>query len=135
MSRIITAIALVFLFSSPRPGRAERKPSAELARALAAAERARTLPKGAAYVEAVQHAIGRAMQENMGDCFGHFLGWRQPEGFDSVLIIGSAGKLKWIIRDLREPTSACFFSKLIKVQFPPPPADNWPVRFSIHSRH
>lgn len=132
ISRRIPVIALALLFAWMRPCYADKKPSAELARALAAAERARTLPKGEAYVEAVQHAIHGIMYEVMGDCLGHFPGWRQPAGFDSVLIIGSAGKIKWIIRDVREPMSACFFGKLIKLRFPPPPADNWPVRFGIH---
>jgi hypothetical protein len=59
-------------------------------------------------------------------------GVRKPPGFQCVLIIGSTGKPKWIIRDSRDPMAQCFYAKLVKVTYPPPPGDNWPVTFGIN---
>jgi hypothetical protein len=47
------------------------------------------------------------------------------------LIIGKTGKPKWIIRDFRDPMAQCFYAKLVKLTYPAPPTDNWPVIFGI----
>lgn len=105
---------------------AGKKPSPDLEHALTAAERARALPKGREYADAVHTSLRETIYEMLG-CMKHYPGWQWPRGFDSVLIIGKTGKLKWIICDERDPNTTCALKKLLKATFPPPPADNWPV--------
>ena len=110
---------------------AEKKPTPDIEHALAAAERARALPKGQEYVDAVQASLKGTVYEILRDCMGHYPGWSWPRGFDSVLIIGKKGQLKWIICDERDPNTKCALKKLLKATFPLPPADNWPVHFGF----
>ncbi|MBA3963936.1 MAG: hypothetical protein H0X40_18830 [Chthoniobacterales bacterium] len=125
------AILLAIVFFPVVSGMAEQQPSHDLAQALAAAERARTLPKGQEYIDAFQAGLRGTIYDILGDCMGHVPGWQRPQGFRSVLIIGKTGKLKWIIRDARDPMTNCALKKLLKASLPPPPADNWPVTFNF----
>ncbi len=120
-------LAFVIVALPALPVVAGKKPSPDIEHALAAAERARALPKGQEYVDAVQASLRGTVYEILSDCMNHYTGWPWPRGFDSVLIIGKAGKLKWIICDERDPNTKCALKKLLKANFPPPPADNWPV--------
>ena len=113
---------------------AERAPSADLVKALAAAERARGLPKGQEYANAVAASMRGTVFEILRDCMGHYPGWPWPQGFDAVLIIGKTGQLKWIICDERDPNTKCALKKVLKATFPPPPADSWPVHFPFGVR-
>ena len=130
-SPTIARVLAVFILSVTLANAAGKQPSQELKRALAAADRARSLPKGEAYVKATQATIRSVMYDCLRDCLGHVPGWRLPPGFQSVLIIGRTGKLKWIIRDARDPMTSCFLSKIVTLTFPPPPADNWPIKFNV----
>ena len=111
--------------------KAGKLPSPDIMKALAAAERARALPKGQAYADAVQASLRGTVGEILHDCMGHYPDWPWPRGFDSVLIIGKTGNLKWIICDERDPNTKCALKKLLKASFPPPPADDWPVHFGM----
>lgn len=129
--RIVLSVLVVV--STALPCGADTKSSAELDRALAAAAKARATPKGEAYGQAANlvliDAIGRAIK----DCgVINAPGVRRPAGFQAVLIIAASGKLKWVIRDPRDPMANCFLSKTVGLTFPPPPADNWPVLFQIN---
>jgi hypothetical protein len=109
------------------------KPSAELNRAIAAAAKARSTPKGASYQQAAMVVFGKVIGAAIKDCgIRNAPGARSPSGFQAVLIIASSGKLKWIIRDPSNPLSNCFLSKTAGMTFPPPPSDNWPVLFQIN---
>ncbi len=109
------------------------KPSAELDRAIAAAAKARATPKGAAYQQEVMVVFGKVIGAAIKDCgIRNAPGARSPTGFQAVLIIASAGKIKWVIRDPNNPLSNCFLKKTVDLAFPPPPGDNWPVLFQIN---
>jgi hypothetical protein len=109
------------------------EPSAELQKALAAAAKARGTPQGEDYQNAFNGATRDMMFSALKDCLPISApGVRKPAGFQCVLIIGKTGKPKWIIRDSRDPMAQCFYAKLIKLTYPPPPADNWPVVFGIN---
>ena len=109
--------------------------SPELQRAVAAAAKARATPKGEAYGQAANLALGDAMGRAIKDCgVINAPGVRTPPGFQAVLIISSSGKLKWVIHDPSNPMGNCFLSKVVGVTFPSPPADNWPVLFAINMK-
>jgi hypothetical protein len=109
------------------------KSSAELDRAVAAAAKARATPKGEAYSQAANLTLRDVIGSALKDCLPiNAPGVRMPPGFQAVLIIGNTGKLKWVVRDPRDPMANCFLSKTVGVKFPPPPADNWPVLFQIN---
>ena len=131
MTLRIAALALAFVAAFAMPGIGAQT-SAELQRALAAAERAGASEKGREY----QHAFNRAVRDiliaGMRDCISvgpH--GIRSPSSFKCVLIIDKRGKPKWIIRDSRDRVAQCFYGKLVTRTYPAPPADNWPVLFGI----
>jgi hypothetical protein len=124
---------LVVTFALALPFSASAKSSADLDRAVAAAARARATPKGEAYGQAANLALRDVMASAIKDCLPiNAPGMRMPPGFQAVLIIGRTGKLKWIVRNPRDPMANCFLSKTVGVAFPPPPADNWPVLFQIN---
>jgi hypothetical protein len=129
--RIIALLALAAIAFPVLPAKARKNPSPDLEHALAAAERARALPKGQEYADAVQASLHGTIYEILRDCMGHYPGWPWSGGFDSVLIIGKEGKLRWIICDERDPNTKCVLKKLLKATFPPPPADSWPVHFGF----
>ncbi|MEO6872751.1 MAG: hypothetical protein ABI233_11095 [Chthoniobacterales bacterium] len=132
--RAVSVFVFAVMVFPVLPVMAGKKPSPDLEHALAAAERARALPKGQEYADAVRGSLRGTISAILGDCMGHYPGWPWPRGFDSVLIIGKAGQLKWIICDERDPNTKCALKKLLKATFPPPPADNWPVHFGFGSR-
>lgn len=102
---------------------------------MAAAERARATPKGQDYQNTfnASASIRDVMINGIKECLPiNAPGVRKQPGFQCVLIIGKTGKPKWIIRDSREPMAQCFYAKLVKGTYPPPPADNWPVIFGIN---
>lgn len=108
-------------------------PSAELQKAIAAADRARSTQKGEAYQNAFNGAIRDMMFSGLRDCVPiNAPGVRKPPSFQCVVIIGKTGKPNWIIRDSRDALAQCFYAKLVKLTYPPPPADNWPVMFGIN---
>jgi hypothetical protein len=99
----------------------------------AAAERARATPKGQEYQSAFINATKDMMFSGIRDCVPiNAPGVRKAPGFQCVLIIAKTGKPKWIIRDSRDPMAQCFYAKLVKLVYPAPPADNWPVMFGIN---
>ena len=107
--------------------------SGEFQRAVAAAERARATPKGQEYQSAFIDATKDMMFSGVRDCLPiNAPGVRKTPGFQCVLIIAKTGKPKWIIRDSRDPMAQCFYAKLVKLVYPTPPADNWPVVFGIN---
>ena len=115
--------------------RAAPQSSAELQKAMAAAERARATPKGQEYQNTfnASASIREVMINGIKECLPiNAPGVRKPPGFQCVLIIGKTGKPKWIIRDSRDPMAQCFYAKLVKGTYPAPPADNWPVMFGIN---
>jgi hypothetical protein len=127
------ALSLIVGLAGAVTSVAETQSSAELQRAWAAAERARTTAKGQAYQDAFNGSLRNVMLAGMKDCIPiNALGVRKVPGFKCVLIVGRTGKLKWIIRDSRDPIAQCFYAKLIKVTFPPPPADSWPMTFGVN---
>ncbi len=126
-------VVLVFILASVANLPAAPSPSAELQRALAAADRARATPKGREYHEAFNGAIKEVLIAGMRDCVPiHAPGVGGSPGFQCVLILGKDGKPKWIIRDSRDRMAQCFYAKLVKRTYPPPPADNWPVTFGVN---
>lgn len=129
-SRTARAAFLVVVFLAST-GIAARAPTPDLQHALAAAEHARGLPKGQEYADAAEASMRGTVFQILHECMGHYPGWPWPRGFDSVLIIGKTGELKWIICDERDPNTKCALKKVLKATFPPPPADNWPVHFGF----
>ena len=128
----LAAVGLIAL-ASALTFAAAPQPSAELQKAIAAAERARSTPKGEEYQNAFNGAIRDMMPSGLRDCVPISApGVHKPPGFQCVVIIGKTGKPKWIIRDSRDPMAQCFYAKLVKLAYPPPPADNWPVMFGIN---
>jgi hypothetical protein len=125
-------VSMIVIFASSLTSGAGT-PSAELQRAVAAAERARATPKGQEYQDAFNSALRDVMLSGIRDCVPiNAPGVRKPPSFHCVLIVGRTGKPKWIIRDSRDPMAQCFYGKLVKMTFPQPPADNWPVTFGIN---
>ncbi len=109
------------LLSSTVASSAGPQPSAELQKAIAAAERARSTPKGEEYRTAFSRVAGDALFGGTWDCIPiNAPGVRKPPSFQCVLIIGKTGKPKWIIRDSRDPMAQCFYAKLVKLTYPPP---------------
>jgi hypothetical protein len=128
---VVYFLLLAFAWALPRSARA--KSQEDLKQAVAAAARARATPQGEAYGQAANLALRNVMASAIKDCLPiNAPGVRMPPGFQAVLIIGRAGKLKWVVRNPRDPMSNCFLSKTVGVTFPPPPADNWPVLFQIN---
>lgn len=128
----VALVGAIAAWASAATSSAETQGSAELQRAWAAAEQARTTAKGKAYQDAFNGALREVMLSGMKDCIPMTApAFRKTGGFRCVLIVGRTGKLKWVIRDSRDPMAQCFYAKLIKVTFPPPPADNWPMTFGI----
>ncbi len=126
-------VTLLVLLASTVALAAAPQASAELQKAIAAAERARRTPRGEDYQNAFNGATRDMMFDAIKDCLPiKAPGVRKPPGFQCVLIIGKTGKPKWIIRDSRDPMPQCFYAKLVKLTYPPPPADNWPVVFGIN---
>ena len=134
MRRISWAVVtLTAILASALTFGAGPEQSAELQKAIAAAERARETPKGQEYQDAFNGSLRDVMLSGLRDCLPiNAPGVRKPPGFQCVLIIGKTGKPKWIIRDSRDPMAQCFYAKLVKLTYPPPPADNWPVIFGIN---
>ena len=127
------AAGLILVFVSALALAARAQPSAELQKAIAAAERARGTAQGGAYQNAFNGAIRDLMFSGLKDCVPiNAPGVRKPPSFQCVVIIGKTGKPKWIIRDSRDPMAQCFYAELVKLVYPPPPADNWPVMFGIN---
>ena len=132
-STLRIAVSLLIFLTGTVAVSAGPQPSAELQKAMAAAERARATPKGEAYQNAFNGVIADMMFSALKDCVPISApGVRQSPGFQCVLIIGKTGKPKWIIRDSRDPMAQCFYAQLIKRTYPTPPADNWPVTFGIN---
>ena len=126
-------VGILVLLTTTVISRAGLQPSAELQRAVAAAERARATPKGQEYQSAFLNATKDMMFSGVRDCVPITApGVRKAPSFQCVLIIGKTGKPKWIIRDSRDPMAQCFYAKLVKLIYPTPPADNWPVTFGIN---
>ena len=135
LDRKVSWSACFFLvtFALALPSSASAKSSADLEKAVAAAARARATPKGEAYGQAANLALRDVMASALKDCLPiNAPGVRMFPGFQAVLIIGRTGKLKWVVRNPRDPMANCFLSKTVGVTFPPPPADNWPVLFQIN---
>ncbi len=130
----LLAVSLVVLLATTSASTAAPRPSTQLQQAIAAAVRARSTPKGEAYQSTVSDIIVRMMFSAIKDCrVINAPGVPKPAGFQCVVIIGKTGKPKSIIRDSRDPTAQCFYAKLAKLAYPPPPADNWPVMFGINT--
>jgi len=130
LHKSVLCLLLVFAFATPNMASATT--SQELQRALAAAERARHTPHGEAYLQQMSRMFGEILVT--AGCLPIYApGVRQPGSFESVLIVGRNGRVKWIIRDTDEPMAACYFTKFIKTTFPAPPADNWPVTFAFRA--
>jgi hypothetical protein len=134
MNRILrVAVTFIAILASALTFGASQQASTELQKAIAAAERARATPKGHEYQDAFNRSLRDVMLSGLRDCLPiNAPGVRKPPGFQCVLIIGKTGKPKWIIRDSRDPMAQCFYAKLVKLTYPPPPADNWPVIFGIN---
>ena len=133
MQRISKALTLLLILATGITLAAEPQGSAELQKAVAAAERARATPKGQAYQDVFNASLREVMISGIKDCVPiNAPGVRKSPGFQCVLIIGTTGKPKWIIRDSRDPMAQCFYAKLVKGTYPAPPADNWPVIFGIN---
>lgn len=134
MTRISrAAVTLIAILASVLTLGAGSQPSAEMQKAIAAAERARATPKGQEYHGIFNGSLRDVMLSGIRDCLTiNAPGVRKPPSFQCVLIIGKTGKPKWIIRDSHDPMAQCFYAKLVKVTYPPPPADNWPVMFGIN---
>ena len=127
------AVGLVVILAGAVTFAAGPQVSAELQKAIAAAERARATPKGQEYQDAFNASLRDVMISGIRDCLPiNAPGVRKPPGFECVLIMGKTGKPKWIIRDSRDPMAQCFYAKLVKGTYPTPPADNWPVMFGIN---
>src|SRR5688572_4950084 len=127
------AVSFLVLLASTVAFAAGPQPSAELQKAIAAAERARSTPRGGQYQNAFNGATSELMLSAIKDCLPiNAPAVRKPPGFQCVLVLGKTGKPKWIIRDSRDPMAQCFYAKLVKLTYPPPPADNWPVIFGIN---
>jgi hypothetical protein len=129
------AVTLILILICAGALRAGPQPSAELQKAMAAAERARATPKGQEYQNTfnASASLRDIMMSGIKECLPiNAPGVRKAPGFQCVLIIGKTGKPKWIIRDLRDAMAQCFYAKLVKSTYPPPPADNWPVMFGIN---
>jgi hypothetical protein len=127
------AVTLIAILATALTLRAGPQSSAELQKAIAAAERARATPKGQEYQNTFNASLRDVMISGLKDCLPiNAPGVRKPPGFQCVLIIGKTGKPKWIIRDSRDPMAQCFYAKLVKGTYPLPPADNWPVIFGIN---
>jgi hypothetical protein len=130
-----TPLMIVAILACALTLRAGPQPSAELQKAIAAAERARATPKGQEYQNTfnASASLRDVMMSGIKECLPiNAPGVAKSPGFQCVLIIGKTGKPKWIIRDSRDPMAQCFYSKLVTRTFPPPPADNWPVTFGIN---
>ena len=129
----LTALSLIVLFSTITFS-AGAQESAELQKAVAAAERASRTSKGEEYRKTFSRIVGDALfGGTTWDCLPNMApGVRRPPSFRCVVIIGKTGKPKWIIRDSREPMAQCVYAKIVKQTYPPPPADNWPVIFGIN---
>jgi hypothetical protein len=94
----IIVLASAFTFA------AGPQPSAELQKAVAAAERARSTPQGGDYQSAFNVAVRDMMFSALRDCIPiRAPGVRKPPSFQCVVVGGKAGKPKWIIRDSRDP--------------------------------
>ena len=127
------AVTFIAILDSALAFGAPQQTSAELQKALVAAERARATPKGEAYQEAFNGSLREMMMAGLRDCLPiNAPGVRKPPGFRCVLIIGKTGKPRWIIRGSRDAMAQCFYAKLVTLTYPPPPADNWPVMFGIN---
>jgi hypothetical protein len=128
------AVGILVVLASAVAYAAGPQRSAELQKAISAAERARSTPKGEEYQRAFSRLVGDALfGGTTWDCMPNMApGVRRPANFQCVVIIGKTGKPKWIIRDSREPMAQCVCAKLVKLAYPPPPADNWPVIFGIN---
>jgi hypothetical protein len=127
------AVTLIAILTGALTLRAGPQTSAELQKAVAAAERARATPKGQEYQNTFNASLRDVMISGMKDCLPiNAPGVRKSPGFQCVLIIGKTGKPKWIIRDSKDPMAQCFYAKLVQGTYPPPPADNWPVIFGIN---
>jgi hypothetical protein len=104
-------------------------------KAMAAAERARATLKGREYQNTfnASASLRDIMMNGIKECLPiNAPGVRKAPGFQCVLIIGKTGKPKWIIRDSQDAMAQCFYAKLVKSTYPPPPADNWRVLFGIN---
>src|SRR5919106_1434158 len=122
MNRILrAAVTFIAILASTLAFGAGQRPSTELQKAIAAAERARATPKGQEYQDAFNGSLRDVMLSGLRDCLPiNAPGVRKPTGFQCVLIIGKTGKPKWIIRDSRDPMAQCFYVKLVKLTYPPP---------------
>jgi hypothetical protein len=130
-----TVLTLAGMLACVLTLRAGPQPSAELQKAMAAADRARATPKGQEYQNTfnASASLRDVMMSGVKECLPiNAPGVRKPSGFQCVLILGKSGKPKWIIRDSRDAMAQCFYAKLVTRTYPIPPADNWPVIFGIN---